>query len=229
MDWVINYQDPETQQPGLDRCATSTCWRWDGSPGSASAGRPRGRLAVDDRSHPVDRCGQDLAAGAHVQPDVADAWTAEARPRAERHPPAGEEGGARVVAERGPADRQPPLRRLYAWATSLQDEGLARLLTYFGKRGEVTLLPRLQPDNAGLVTVWNFNGAGYLSVWRSVFERSAPESIATVEQLIAPVSLGKGNTVNQVTDQLLHALTQAYRTAAQGPVEPTTNQSPSGS
>jgi len=50
-----------------------------------------------------------------------------------------------------------------------------------------------------------------------------------VEQLIAPVSLGKGNTVNQVTDQLLHALTQAYRTAAQGPVEPTTNQSPSGS
>ena len=174
MGWVINYQDPETQQPGLDRCATSTCWRWDGSPGSASAGRPRGRLAVDDRSHPIDRCGQDLAAGAHVQPDVADAWTAEARPRAERHPPAGEEGGARVVAEREPADRQPPLRRLYAWATSLQDEGLARLLTYFGKRGEVTLLPRLQPDNAGLVTVWNFNGAGYLSVWRSVFERSAP-------------------------------------------------------
>jgi hypothetical protein len=128
------------------------------------------------------------------------------------------------VVQREPADRQPPLRRLHDWAVSLQNQGLVRLFTYFGKRGEVTLLPRLQPDNVGLVTIWNWNGTGYLSVWRSVFERRAPESIATVERLIAPVPLGKGNTVNQISDQLLDALTQAYRAAARGPVAPATGE-----
>jgi hypothetical protein len=127
-----------------------------------------------------------------------------------------------AAVQREPADRQPPLRRLHDWAVSLQDQRLARLATYFGKRGEVTLLPRLQPDNAGLVTIWNWNGTGFLSVWRSVFERRAPESIPLVERLIAPVPLGKGNTVNQVTDELLDALTQAYRTAARGSAEPPT-------
>ena len=112
---------------------------------------------------------------------------------------------------------------------TVSNSAVAAWRAALAKRGEVTLLPRLQPDNAGLVTVWNWNGAGFLSVWRSVFDRRAPEAIATVERLIAPVPLGKGNTVNQVSEQLLDALTQAYRTAARGPVEPTTSEPPSGS
>ena len=35
-----------------------------------------------------------------------------------------------------------------------------------GKR--ITLLPRILPDNAGLVTIWNDNLRPYISVWRSV-------------------------------------------------------------
>jgi hypothetical protein len=140
-------------------------------------------------------------------------------------------GGEPFLAalQREPADRQPSLRRLYDWAVSLQDQGLARLFTYFGKRGEITLLPRLQPDNAGLVTIWNWNGTGFLSVWRSVFERRAPESIVAVERLIAPVPLGKGNSVNHISDELLDALSQAYRTAARRPSTSATSEPPTGS
>lgn len=130
--------------------------------------------------------------------------------------------------QREPADRQPPLRRLYDWAAALQHQGLVRLATYFGKRGEVTLLPRLQPDNAGLVTVWNWNGTAFLSIWRSVFERRAPDSIATAEQLITAIPLGKGNTVTEVSDQLLEALTGAYREATQR-VERATHEHPTRS
>ncbi|HEY3924643.1 MAG TPA: hypothetical protein VGL75_08775 [Acidothermaceae bacterium] len=107
------------------------------------------------------------------------------------------------------------LLQLYGWASHLESEGLVRLQTYFGKRGEITLLPRLQPELAGLVTVWNWPGQGaFLSVYRSVFDRRAPEFTEPVEQLIAPLKLGQGNTVSAVTPQLLDALTAAYRAAA---------------
>jgi hypothetical protein len=107
------------------------------------------------------------------------------------------------------------LRQLYEWASHLESEGLVRLQTYFGKRGEVTLLPRLQPELAGLVTVWNWPGQGaFLTVYRSVFDRRASEFIEPVERLIAPIKLGQGNTVNVVTPDLLNVLTAAYRSVS---------------
>ena len=78
------------------------------------------------------------------------------------------------VVERLPQDRQLALRRLHDWAVGLEREDLADLSTYFGKRGEVTLLPRLRPEQTGLATVWNRNGQAFLSLWRTVFERRAP-------------------------------------------------------
>jgi hypothetical protein len=47
-------------------------------------------------------------------------------------------------------------------------------------------------------------------MWRSVFERRAPKSIERVESLIAPIPLGKGNSITDVSDDLLAALYDAY-------------------
>jgi hypothetical protein len=110
-------------------------------------------------------------------------------------------------------DQQAPLRRMYTWARNLEAEGLIRLLAYRGSTGRTTLLPYVPSDEAGLITVWN-DGNFYISLWRSVLERHAPESIARIEQLIAPTPLGRGNTVKNVSDDLLTALTEAYREAA---------------
>jgi hypothetical protein len=54
-----------------------------------------------------------------------------------------------------PAEQQPTLNRLAQWALELQRRGLATLTSYQGVRGEVTLLPKIKPDNVGLVTIWN--------------------------------------------------------------------------
>ncbi len=110
-----------------------------------------------------------------------------------------------------PEDQQPELRRLCDWAIRLEREGLVRLGTGRGK-GRWTLLPRLVADDAGLVTIWNENGA-YLSLWRSVFERRAPDIIPIVEAAIG-TRIGTGNTVRELSDEALAALTTAYRTAA---------------
>jgi hypothetical protein len=103
------------------------------------------------------------------------------------------------------------LRRLSDWATALERDGLARLFTYHGK-GRLTLLPYLIGDEAGLVTIWNDKGA-YLSVWRSVFERRAPKSITDVEAATG-TRIGNGNSVRDLSTEVLDALLDAYREAA---------------
>lgn len=74
------------------------------------------------------------------------------------------------------------------------------------------LLPRLRDKRHGLVTIYN-DGGPSISVHRTVFEKRAPASIPTVQALIAPAHLGQGNTVRVVSDDLLAALTDAYREA----------------
>jgi hypothetical protein len=59
-------------------------------------------------------------------------------------------------------------------------------------------------------------------MWRSVFERRAPESLAVVEVLIAPKSLGQGTSA-EVTDELLAALRAAYVEATGGKRSATAN------
>ena len=111
-----------------------------------------------------------------------------------------------------PEASRPMLQRLAGWAVGLENEGLVRLQTYHGTSGRWTLLPRLQPDNAGLVTIWNADGA-YISLWRSVFERRAPLSIPRIEALLSPANLGQGTYPKEITDELLAAIADAYREA----------------
>jgi hypothetical protein len=108
---------------------------------------------------------------------------------------------------------QPLLRRAFQWARALESEGHIHLLAYRGATGRTTLLPYVPGDEAGLITVWN-DGNFSLSLWRSVFERHAPDSIGRIEKLIAPTPLGRGNAVKAISDELLAALTDAYREAA---------------
>ncbi len=99
---------------------------------------------------------------------------------------------------------------LIAWAERLASLPNVRLFTYSGAE-RYTLLPRIMPGNAGLVTIWNDHHQPYITVWRSVFERLAPNSIEPVEQVIAPTKIGRGNTVYNITPRVLDALTKAYQ------------------
>lgn len=113
-----------------------------------------------------------------------------------------------------PDESQARLHRLLEWARDLERQGLVRLSTYQGKGAKRhTLLPRLKGDNVGLVTIWNDGGAS-LQFWRSVFEKRAPHFIGQIEDL-TDVQIGQGNTVRDFNDELLTALTEAYRDASQ--------------
>ena len=70
-----------------------------------------------------------------------------------------------------------------------------------------------------MTSIWNDNGA-YVSLWRTVFVRLAWEHIEPIEDLIGK-PIGQGNTVRDPSEELLEALSGAYRTAARG--QPTWN------
>ncbi len=106
---------------------------------------------------------------------------------------------------------------LIAWAEKLAALPNVRLSTFTGVESErFTLLPRIMPDNAGLVTVWNDKQKPYMSVWRTVFERRAPKALESVERIIEPDRIGQGTTLKEITPGILEALTRAYEEASGG-------------
>lgn len=116
-----------------------------------------------------------------------------------------------------PAEHRAALLKLVAWAERIDGANLAEVGTYFGKRGEVVLLPRLLPESAGLTSLYCWtDGRPAIQLWRSVFQRRAPESVAAVTDA-AGTEIGQGTMVQTVTDELLEALFHAYQEAA-GPV-----------
>jgi hypothetical protein len=109
-----------------------------------------------------------------------------------------------------PEERRAPLRSLADWAQALHSRGLIDLHSFVGKT-QTTLLPRLRDENVGLISAWTSGGAN-VGIWRSVFERRAPNALATLEQLVAPKTLGQGTGLN-ISDELLQLLTVAYEEA----------------
>ena len=118
-----------------------------------------------------------------------------------------------------PADHRATFERLLEWVRGLTAAGHVRLRTYRGKGGRVTLMPYFMDENVGLVTIWNDRGTPYLSLWRSVFERRAPDWIEKVEELVKPDRLGQGTTTSAMGEDVLKALSEAYQTGAER-VEP---------
>jgi CheY-specific phosphatase CheX len=113
-----------------------------------------------------------------------------------------------AIANAAPDDQQ-ELTRLADWAVDLEKHGLAKLFTSHGK-GRKTLVAWVNGGNAGLVTIWNDNGP-YIQLFRSVFERLAPEALAKIEQLGQHV--GQGSSVRHPSDELLGILASAYEEA----------------
>ncbi len=113
-----------------------------------------------------------------------------------------------------PDDRRDVLLRLAGWADMLEQEGLVRLSTFRGKSGLISLLPRLASENVGLVTIYSDIKSAYLQFWRGVFERRAPSSISAVEAALG-AELRQGNCTHEISQQLLDALTHAYKEAVE--------------
>jgi hypothetical protein len=143
-----------------------------------------------------------------------EAAPATATPRDSGYGVPGAEDFLAVIAD-APQEQQVFLRRLAEWAIALGKRGLVpQLSTYHGKAGITTLLLRLS-DGRGLVTIYKDTRSAYLQLFRSVFERRAPRSLAAVEAAIGE-PLRQGNVVYEVSDQLLAALTAAYEEAGTG-------------
>ncbi|HYT43952.1 MAG TPA: hypothetical protein VEP90_16550 [Methylomirabilota bacterium] len=65
--------------------------------------------------------------------------------------------------------------------------------------------------------IYNNNGLVYLQFWRIVFEHHAPRSLDRIEQSFTQTK--QGNITREVSDELLNALTSAYRETADGAIE----------
>lgn len=154
--------------------------------------------------------------------------TAEARPAAPRAATGSKAPSAgglisvdefeRSIDEAREAER-PALRQALAWARGLEEKAIGRLIAYGIVTGGTTLLPYPVGHDGGFITVYNDSRGMTVSVYRSVFERFSPELIEQVEHLIAPVPLGRGNSVRHPSPELYDVLTEAYRLAAtRGPI-----------
>ena len=102
---------------------------------------------------------------------------------------------------------------LIAWAEQIAELPNVRLSSFAGV-SRYTLLPRIMPDNAGLITIWNEKQQPFIQVWRSVFKRHAPNSIELVEEVITPPKIGQGNTIQEITPQVIDVFTKAYKEAS---------------
>jgi hypothetical protein len=112
-------------------------------------------------------------------------------------------------------DAQPELRRLYDWAMSLADEGVADAVTTIGV-GRWALNLRMPGQSVAAATVWH-DKVGSLSVYRSVLERLAPKALAALDKSL-PGIVGNGKSMPfPVPDAILNGLAEAYREAAVAP------------
>jgi hypothetical protein len=116
--------------------------------------------------------------------------------------------------EHAKSEDRPSLKRLVDWARALEREGLVELSSFAGKSDRWILLPRLQRDNAGLVSLWNDTLGPAIQFWRSMFQKRAPEFVGQIEAK-TKTKIGQGNSIRApIDDELLDLLTQAYRVAA---------------
>lgn len=110
---------------------------------------------------------------------------------------------------------QSGLNRLYQWAVSLEQNKLATLSTW---PGQTTSMPVTVPRKSALVSIRNhLNGADIL-LYAGNFRKLASSSIPLVDELKGGTSLRHIKTstplsVHNASDELLDALTAAYREA----------------
>ena len=122
----------------------------------------------------------------------------------------------RSAIDHAPPESRDDLARLADWAESLEAEGLARLATRSGSSGITSLKPLLHSGGVALVTITCDVKSSYMQFFRSVFERRAPDMILAVEAALG-AKITQGNATRAFTEELLTALTNAYRQAHANP------------
>ena len=116
------------------------------------------------------------------------------------------------------------LTRLHTWAVNVEKEGLTELSTFLGK---YTLLQlKLPTANSRPVAIFNTRVSSYLRIGGEALGAHAPQSLERIKKIVHPRIIGVGNTVQEPSDELLDALTDAYREANGLP--PTTPRAGSG-
>jgi hypothetical protein len=87
-----------------------------------------------------------------------------------------------------------------------------RVVTNDPGTGRFTLRPKIVPDDRGLIVIWNEDEQPTLTVYRSVLERLAPNSVQRVERAIGrPFRTKAVLKVVDISSQVLEALTAAYQ------------------
>ncbi len=161
--------------------------------------------------------GAQVALPQRISPDISAAMPAadDSRSLPKKHEGIVSDGSAafRASLEGATDEARAKFEELIVWAEQLAKLPNVRLSSYTGVN-RFTLLPRIMPDNAGLVTIWNDKQQPYISVWKSVFKRHAPNSIEIVEKVIEPSKIGQGNTIQKVSPQVIDAFTKAYEEAS---------------
>ena len=122
--------------------------------------------------------------------------------------------GFRERVNGAPDEYRKVLDKFVVWAGRVARLGSIDVSTYYGKRVEVVLLPRLLPERVGLASLYCYaDGKPAVQLWRSVFERKAPNSVHQVATAAGMAGLGQGTMAQTVSDDLLAALLQAYEEA----------------
>lgn len=122
----------------------------------------------------------------------------------------GSDAFRRWIADASGEDRE-TLDKLVEWAEETAKLPNIYLISAVGVDG-ATLMPKIWPGKVTMVQIGsNRDGGSYLFSFRTVFEKRAPKSIGLIEKEIAPDKVGG---LIPITDEVLDALTAAYREAA---------------
>ena len=112
------------------------------------------------------------------------------------------------------AELRPELNRFYQWAVSLEQDNLATLSTW---PGPTTTMPVTVPGKSALVSIYNQPKAARIYFQVTGFKNHAPNSMALVSELIGTnlenLKVSTGRHLRGISDELLDALTAAYREA----------------
>ena len=104
---------------------------------------------------------------------------------------------------------------LIEWVEQLGCLPNVRVVTNDPGAGRFTLLPKIVPDDSGLIVIWNEGEQSTLTVHRSVLKRLAPNSVQRVERAIGrPFRTKAVLKVVDISSQVLEALTAAYQEAS---------------
>ena len=118
------------------------------------------------------------------------------------------------VIEEVPEYDKPMLNRLYDWAVSLEEEGLAILETRLGSYNKSLryCLPNVERPPT---IIYRTGEKNRFDLVRARIQLRAPEADARIEEILGPdeYRLGKTSHVRELPDGLLDALTDAYREA----------------